>query len=182
MADNILALPFRGIPRACPAELDSIRDCLKTLHRNLRQFDRLCRLASETGAFRPAQIRTYCEDFDLGTLSLPGCGRGLTTSELAAHLELVLGSMVLALDPAFPMPSRLVQLLRKAQVEAISTLTRIIGYLQGSRGAATALGFDIEEYRLMLQFSKGPLQRLGALTGYSIRLSAEIARRVDMTT
>lgn len=179
MADNIFALPLRGSPPAHPADTATIRDGLKILHRHLRQFDRLCRLASETGAFRPAQIRTYCEDFDLGETSLPGCGRGLTTSELAAHLELVLSSMVKALDPAFPMPRRLVELLRKSQIEAISTLSRTIGLLTGSRGAASTLGFDVDEYRLMLQFSKNPAQRLGALAGYSLRLSTEIARRID---
>lgn len=179
MADNIFALPVRSSPRARPAETAVIRDCLRTLHRHLRQFDRLCRLASETGAFRPAQIRTYCEDFDLGALSLPGCGRGLTMSELAAHLELVLGCTVQALDPAFPMPKRLVELLRRSQIEAISTLGLTIGLLTGSQGAGGAIGFDVDEYRLMLQFSKRPAQKLGALTGYSLRLSAEIARRLD---
>lgn len=180
MAD-ILSFPSFRSPRngtVMPAIAISTSERLR---RELRHYDRLCRLASRTGAFRPSGIRTYREDYELGSTSLPGSGRGLTGSELIAHLELVLESISRSTPSGVFLPDRLARTLRRPPEQCLAALNRMAGAMSVTSGGYP-LEFDEEEYRLMRQYAVSPTEKLGTLVSYAMRLTGEISRRIGSET
>lgn len=180
MAD-ILSFPSLRSSRSGAVTPTIVVSTSERLQRQLRHFDRLCRLASRTGAFRPSGIRTYREDFELGSTSLPGSGRGLTGSELIAHLELVLESISRSTPSGAFLPDRLVSALRRPPEQCLAALNRMAGAMSVTSGGYP-LEFDEEEYRLMREYAVPPVQKLGTLVSYAVRLGNEVSRRIGSET